>query len=393
MVTQFVKFNALNIAKASAAGVLNRAVSQGAENIKRSLGRNPTPTPFAAARGRKNGLILAYPFNVDEDERQGHFIKFKIKEQVSQGKLKSPKSPSQVRFEEFGESELDAAGFDDITFAIPPGAQQSFAQDGFLANLNSSNLSSARGRTNRSLVLEKLENRQTVKQIALYMPATIDVNYTVTYGDNEIGALAMVGQNILEGLMSPGSTLEKLRGAVAGLDTMAGEGVDRFVQNFADTVASGAKTLFELNRGTVITPRMELMFEGVGRRNFSFTFDFIPKSKEEAKTVNDIVYNFKKYMMPEFSNPETRREMNIPATFDISYHYLSGENPFLNKISTCFLKQMDVKYGGDRFTAYEETLVGQDAPGGSGFPPQKTQITLNFTELDTMSRKHIEEGH
>ena len=55
-------------------------------------------------------------------------------------------------------------------------------------------------------------------------------------------------------------------------------------------MASGAKTLFELNRGTVVTPRMELMFEGVGRRNFSFTFDFIPKSKEEAKTVNDIVF-------------------------------------------------------------------------------------------------------
>ena len=372
-ITQFVKFNALNIAKASAAGVLNRAVSQGAENIKRSLGRNPTPTPFAAARGRKNGLILAYPFNVDEDERQGHFIKFKIKDQVSQGKLKSPKSFRQrLKDEEIG----------DIEFEL---GNERFAP--------TVELPSARGRTNRSLVLEKLEKRETVKQIALYMPATIDVNYTVTYGDNEIGALAMVGQNILEGLMSPGSTLEKLRGAVAGLPNMAGEGVDLFVQSFADNVASGAKTLFELNRGTVITPRMELMFEGVGRRNFSFTFDFIPKSKEEAKTVNDIVYNFKKYMMPEFSNPQTRREMNIPATFEISYHYLSAENPYLNKISTCFLKQMDVKYGGDRFTAYEETLVGQDAPGGSGFPPQKTQITLNFTELDTMSRKHIEEGH
>ena len=51
MVAQFVKFNAFNVGKAAAAGVLNRAVSQGAENIKRSLGRNPTPTPFAAARG------------------------------------------------------------------------------------------------------------------------------------------------------------------------------------------------------------------------------------------------------------------------------------------------------------------------------------------------------
>jgi len=370
-VTQFVKFNALNIAKASAAGVLNRAISQGAASIL----RNPTPAPFAAARGRKNGLILAYPFNVDEDERQGHFIKFKIKDQVSQGKLKSPKVPRAVQ-QDLAATE---AAFAEV---IPDNLVDQ--------------LSNARGATFRSLVQSQLEKRETVKQIALYMPATIDVNYTVSYGDNEIGALAMTGQNILEGLMSPGQTIDKLRAAAAGLPNLAGEGVDLFVQNFADTVASGAKTLFELNRGTVITPRMELMFEGVGRRNFSFTFDFIPKSQEEAKIVNDIVYNFKKYMMPEFSNPQTRREMNIPATFEISYHYLSAENPFLNKISTCFLKQMDVKYGGDRFTAYEDTPVGDDASkaaGKSGNPPQKTQITLNFTELDTLSRKAIEEGH
>ena len=72
-------------------------------------------------------------------------------------------------------------------------------------------LSNARGRTNRSLVLETLENRETVKQIALYMPATVDVNYTVAYGDNEIGGLAMAGQNIIEGLMGPGATIDKLK--------------------------------------------------------------------------------------------------------------------------------------------------------------------------------------
>ena len=373
MVTQFVKFNALNVGSAAAAGLLNRAVSQGAENIKRSLGgRNPTPTPFAAARGRKNNLILSYPHNVEINEQQGHFIMFRIKDQVSQGKLRTPKSPSQVRFEEFGESELDAVGFDDIA-----------------------QLSSARGRTTKSIQLQKLEKRQMVKTIALYMPATVDVNYNVAYGDQEIGSLAMVGQSILEGLTSSGAagTVEKLKNALKGVPDLAGEAGRLFAQTAADTVASGATALVNINRGTVITPRMELMFENVGRRDFSFTFDFIPKNPEEAKVVNDIIFNFKKYMMPEYSNPDTRREMNIPATFEISYHYLQKENPYLNKISTCFLKQMDVKYGGDRFTAYEETLVGQDAPGDSGFPPQKTQITLNFSELETMSRELIENGH
>ena len=53
MVAQFVKFNALSVGK-GIPGVLNRA-SLKAENIKRSLGRNPTPVPFAVDQGRKMG--------------------------------------------------------------------------------------------------------------------------------------------------------------------------------------------------------------------------------------------------------------------------------------------------------------------------------------------------
>ena len=377
MVAQFVKFNALSVGKAAAAGLLNRAVSQGAENIKRSLGGlNPTPTPFAAARGRKNNLILSYPHNVEINEQQGHFIMFRIKDQVSQGKLRTPKVSRDIK-QELAATE---AAFGE-------------AIDSNLADI--AQLSSARGRTTKSIQLQKLEKRQMVKTIALYMPATVDVNYNVAYGDQEIGSLAMVGQSILEGLTSSGAagTVEKLKNALKGVPDLAGEAGRLFAQTAADTVASGATALVNINRGTVITPRMELMFENVGRRDFSFTFDFIPKNPEEAKVVNAIIFNFKKYMMPEYSNPDTRREMNIPATFEISYHYLQKENPYLNKISTCFLKQMDVKYGGDRFTAYEETAVGQDAPGDSGFPPQKTQITLNFSELETMSRELIEDGH
>ena len=94
-------------------------------------------------------------------------------------------------------------------------------------------------------------------------------------------------------------------------------------------------------------------------------------------------------MHPEYSNSETRREMNIPNTFEISYMYQNGTNDFLNKISTCFLKTMDVQYGADRFTAYEPTNSRQ----GSGPPPQKSQITLNFSELEILSKAHIQQGY
>ena len=131
------------------------------------------------------------------------------------------------------------------------------------------------------------------------------------------------------------------------------------------------------------------MFKGVGRRSFSFTFAFIPKSAKEAREVENIIYTFKENMHPEYANPTTRKAMRIPNTFEISYMYQNKTNDFLNKISTCFLKSMDVQYGADRFTAYESTK----SRAGKGPPPQKSQITLNFSELEILSKAHIQEGY
>ena len=89
--------------------------------------------------------------------------------------------------------------------------------------------------------------------------------------------------------------------------------------------------------------------------------------------------------MPKYSNNETRREMDIPGTFDIRYMYQGQENTFINKISTCFLQKVAVQYGGDRYTAYENIP-------GRGTPPQRSTLTLEFTELETLSQEHIEDG-
>ena len=78
--------------------------------------------------------------------------------------------------------------------------------------------------------------------------------------------------------------------------------------------------------------------------------------------------------------------MDIPGTFDIEYMYKGKRNDFLNRVSTCFLTNVQVQYGADRYTAYEEIP-------GRGTPPQKSSLTLNFTELETLSQSHIEDGY
>ena len=108
---------------------------------------------------------------------------------------------------------------------------------------------------------------------------------------------------------------------------------------------------------------MELMFEGVGRREFEFSFIFIPKSAAEAQQVKEIVKLFKIHMAPQtsttvFGGTESVRELTIPDVLDINYMYREQENQYLNNIGTSYLKSVQVSYGGDRYTAYEPDASG-----------------------------------
>ena len=97
--------------------------------------------------------------------------------------------------------------------------------------------------------------------------------------------------------------------------------------------------------------------------------------------VKEIIYEFKYHMASDFIEGTGNREMEIPSTFDIAYHYLGKENESLNKISTCALQSVEVAYGGDRFQAYE------------GGVPQQTKLSLKFKEMEIITKSRIAEGY
>ena len=165
----------------------------------------------------------------------------------------------------------------------------------------------------------------------------------------------------------------------------------------------------QIASGMAISNKMELQFDGVDRGGFSYEFTFIPKSEQEAKVVEEIVYAFKKNMMPSYVDQVNLgtiyghdvtakfngKIMKTPNIFDIEYQHKGKRNPFLNRVSSSYLTSVDVSYGGDRFKAYESTTTnarkGYEG-GGEGPPPQKTTLSLNFREIEMMSKERIEAG-
>jgi len=350
-----------NKVRSTIAGRLNSAVSgaikSGVGSLTGVTKEGATSALGSIAKGGKYvTTILTYPTDVDSDAQQGHYIVFDVRE-FTAGKIKHVNSKK-----DFTKYENQVDDFSDIPKDVLSG-----------------------GTKGRKSILAEKPTVRTGAVISLYMPPSLSVSYNVTYADQGIGTLAGMGQAAIAAFQkNDGDLTSNLTAAASAIKPGAKEGLTNFINTTLDTLAPGAKALQQINSGKVITPRMEMMFEGVGRRSFSFKFDFIPKSAQEAKSIERIIYTFKENMMPEYTG-DSRREMNIPNVFDIRYMYQGTDNKFINKISSCFLKDMDVTYGGDRFTAYD--------PVDGSPPPQRSSISLSFTEIETLSKDLIKEGY
>ena len=222
--------------------------------------------------------------------------------------------------------------------------------------------------------------------IALYMPPSVQVSYGAKYGDADIGVMAETVNAGIKAFMNTSGTMNTIKAvggtAFEGLKAGAAGGL----KAVTDVAAKGSSAVFAINTGSIITPRMELMFEGIMRRTFSFNFTFLPKSEPEADIVEQIVKKFKYHMASNYGTGglggvDGVREMEIPDFFNIRYMHQNKVNPHLNLIKQCVLTKTDVEYGSDRYKAYADGR------------PQTTKLSLSFQELEIITKDYIEQGY
>ena len=254
------------------------------------------------------------------------------------------------------------------------------------------------GRQNRSLALKGTTKRTKV-QIGLYMPPSVSVSYKSNYEDVEISGAAEAAADVVGGVLSGTATFS---GTLDAVGTGAGDMLQKAGIKLADTVGpEGIVAAGQIKAGKIRSEKMELLFKGVSRRTFSYSFVFIPKSQQESQDVDKIIYEFKKAMLPSYTTgflfgSGNDRTLTIPTTIDIEYFFDSGQggkrNNYLNKISTCYLTDMDVSYGGDRYVAYSPSVTQRSAGNAEGAPPQRTSVTLNFSEIEIITQEDIDLG-
>ena len=234
------------------------------------------------------------------------------------------------------------------------------------------------------------------KQVVLYFPQSLAVNDGVQYNQAQLG---MAGTAAM-GALANGSSLTGAVGAAAqggmrsltdlgslltGNMDLAQAGGALAVSRVASSMgSSGLAAAAQVGLQVKVNPNNRALFQGVNVRSFSFTYEFIPRSPEEANEIQQIVKFFRTELYP--STPLNLFESGIPLgyrfphLFEIKLRYNNDVNVKLPQPLYCYLRDVQ--------TNFNPSSMSWHADGS----PTQIQMTLNFTEYRTLRKEDIEAG-
>ena len=222
--------------------------------------------------------------------------------------------------------------------------------------------------------------------IFLPIPENIQDSNAVSWGDDSINGLAAIGMkgameaiknpSLFEGAKKAGKTVIGGIGDLAG-DAGTQDAVASFFASKAVNVLGGNTTLdgvLARSSGQIINPNMELLFNGVTLRSFSFSFDLAPRDEKESDTIKRMLRIFKQNMQAKKSSDGGNTSglfLRSPNVFQLNYKTGRRNHNFLHKFKPMALLNMAVNYtGGGTYATYDDTT------------PVHMKLDLSFQELN-----------
>jgi len=216
--------------------------------------------------------------------------------------------------------------------------------------------------------------------VVLYMPGDITCNYNTEWDTKELG----VAKEIISNISGAGSSKTDI------MESAGASGLHGFGQMLNQYTGLNLSDALSSQTRLVVNNHREVIFEGIGFRRFQFSFRFTPTTEAEAVNIDNIIRAFKFYGAPEVLTGTSGRFMIYPGEFDIQYYSNGKENLFLNKISTCALTDMSVNYTPLGHWSAHRPYKDGNFQGASSVC---TDVVLQFTELEIMTKRRILEGY
>ena len=351
-----------------------------------------------------NFSSISYPRDVTQDMQNGHYMLFYINVQNKTKYKYTAAEPSvagignYVTTGDVGVPQLGIQNTLKTEFVTNSTEDASYSENlvkrGGTGTINKSNgvdlRKGKKAMTGFSSVMPT--TTRITDSIAIYLPADVKDATTASYNNaaemGVIGLAAAGGVGFVQAMgrndfqAAAGSLLGSAKGIIM-------EAAKRMGSEFAgglsgvdpEAITGFANKAF----GQATNPYMEVIFEKVGMRTFSYNFTFSPRNEDETQDVQRIIKMFRFHMLPEMQGAN-ERFLTLPSTFDIHYMYqmstdIAKENNFYSKIATCVLNGVDVDYTPDGVKSF-----------ASGAPTQ-IKMGLNFMETEMLTKEHVSQGY
>lgn len=230
--------------------------------------------------------------------------------------------------------------------------------------------------------------------IELYVPQGLVFPDGSSYSNTDLGLAGAGIASLARGTMGDdlGEVMDNLgTGDAAALVTRglitigaagAAAGIGRvFGSTGLGAALGGAAVQQGINFGTgrIFNPNTKALFQGVNIRGFTFQFQMIPQSREEANEVATIVKYFRSGIYPESTRGITVRyppkwliEILPGPDYTEARHMIKFKPAFLINASTSYNPGSQMYH--------------------SGGAPVETTITISFSEAETIDQQDIADG-
>jgi hypothetical protein len=329
---------------------------------------------------------MSYPMDVQNNFQNGHYMLFYVNVQ-NKSKYTYEQSNIVKVGDYFG---LKGEGKKEIRYNKLKAAKKSYKKAGVVYDAETAALNQDRGRGQGTSPVKKgvsalfNNTRRISDSVAMYLPADVKETTAAGYTDAATGILgfaAAVGVDIV------GKDAEAIaRSLVSSTGMILDKAAKKAVSELAEvlTGAEGAEQLINKAQGQADNPYMEVLFDAMSLRTFTYNFTMAPRNEKEAYEIQRIIQLFRFHMAPELRGGQSRF-LGLPSQFDIHYMYLSkegvaSENNYYNRVATCVLQNCEVNYTPTGVKSFED--------GG----PTQTTMSLQFKEVELLTKDRIAEG-
>ena len=222
--------------------------------------------------------------------------------------------------------------------------------------------------------------------ISLYMPDSLVARYDAQYDEmsltKDLGT-AITTLRAIDSTLNAGGGGNGVTGNPAVVQAAVG-----LVPNIQGVNVENLGTLLQRAQGYALNPQLQMVYRGTGLRTFQLSFTFTPKSKEEAKAVNNIINQFRFYASPSLGQKiggqtgATTNSMFLipPSLFDVEFYVNEKRSEYLPRYGRCILDNVDVNHAPNGFAAYDDGSMVQ------------TTLELAFKEMDILTRDSFDDS-